>query len=580
MTSKNAGRVAGFFCCLVALLLFPSTYAITGSSSQLGRKHGMQGRQQRDECSRLDRLNQLQPSWQLQSEAGFSEVWDHNENELQCAGVSVTRHTIHQQGLLLPSHSNSQRVVYVVEGEGIGGVVIPGCSETFTSSEQEQGPYSSSPRGQSGQFPGGLQQAFSSQGDQHQRVQQLRKGDVLTIPAGFATWAYNNGDRPLILIVFLDFGDSANQLDSTPRRFFLSGGQQQQGQSQTQIRGGQSGRGQGQQQQQHGYRGSSSVSEQFPEGNLFDGFDVDIIAQSFGVNYETAQKLKSSSQQHQGFIIRVERDLQVARPTQREAQEWFQSQTEQGAGQIRRAGSRFQPFQQGGGRPSSPFQQGGTGGVSPYQQGGRGSPPYQMGGQSGRGSYGPLSNGIEESICNLKFKVNIGNPIHADVYSREGGHLTTLNSFKLPILSYLQLTVEKGHLRQNALVSPHWNGNAHSVMYAIRGNARVQIVDNSGRAVFDDMVNEGQVVVVPQNYAVVKQAVNDEFEWISLKTNDNAMVNQITGKNSVLNGIPEDVLVNAYQLSRDEVKELKQNRHQESLVLTPHQSQWSGRAAQ
>lgn len=109
--------------------------------------------------------------------------------------------------------------------------------------------------------------------------------------------------------------------------------------------------------------------------------------------------------------------------------------------------------------------------------------------------------------------------------------------------------------------------NAHKVIYVTRGEARVQIVDHRGQAVLDDRVREGQVVVVPQNYAVVKQAENEPFEWVEFNTNDNAMINTLSGRTSALRGLPVDVLVNAYQISREEARRLKYNR-EETLIFS------------
>lgn len=118
------------------------------------------------------------------------------------------------------------------------------------------------------------------------------------------------------------------------------------------------------------------------------------------------------------------------------------------------------------------------------------------------------------------------------------------------------------------MVAPHYNINAHSVIYVIRGNGRLQIVGNSNRPAFDGEVREGQLLVVPQNFAVVKQAGNQGLEWVSFKTNDQAMVSPLAGKTSVLRAMPEEVLMNAYQLSRDEARRLKFNR-QEVTILSP-----------
>lgn len=55
-------------------------------------------------------------------------------------------------------------------------------------------------------------------------------------------------------------------------------------------------------------------------------------------------------------------------------------------------------------------------------------------------------NGIEETFCSYKIKKNLDHPTTADFYNPRGGRISTLNSQSLPILSYLQLSAERGFL--------------------------------------------------------------------------------------------------------------------------------------
>ncbi|XWS13857.1 hypothetical protein CRYUN_Cryun36dG0075000 [Craigia yunnanensis] len=121
---------------------------------------------------------------------------------------------------------------------------------------------------------------------------------------------------------------------------------------------------------------------------------------------------------------------------------------------------------------------------------------------------------------------------------------------------------------QNALYAPHWNVNAHSIVYITRGNGRIQIAGENGETVFDDQVEEGQMIVVPQNFAVLKKADNQGLEWIAFKTNANAKINQIAGRVSAIRAMPLDVLVNSYDISREEARRLKESR-QEMSVFSP-----------
>jgi len=120
--------------------------------------------------------------------------------------------------------------------------------------------------------------------------------------------------------------------------------------------------------------------------------------------------------------------------------------------------------------------------------------------------------------------------------------------------------------------------NAHSVMYVTRGSARVQIVGNRGNTAFNGELRQGQLIVVPQDFALLIQARSQGFEWVAIKTNDNALISPIVGKTSILRGVPEEVLRNAYRVSREEARRLKYNRGEEMVVFAPGFSGSRGRA--
>ncbi|KAK4748469.1 hypothetical protein SAY87_015055 [Trapa incisa] len=146
----------------------------------------------------------------------------------------------------------------------------------------------------------------------------------------------------------------------------------------------------------------------------------------------------------------------------------------------------------------------------------------------------------------------------------EGGRITTLNSFCLPILIFLRLSGEK----DDATVVPSYYMNSHAVIYVLRGNARIQIADDNGQSVFDVKLQDNQVLVVPQNFVVIKKAGSEGFEWVAFRTSDNMMKNNLVGRLSVIRGLPEDVLVNSYGISRDDARKLKYNR-EELIVFSP-----------
>ena len=113
---------------------------------------------------------------------------------------------------------------------------------------------------------------------------------------------------------------------------------------------------------------------------------------------------------------------------------------------------------------------------------------------------------------------------------------------------------------------PHWNQNAHSVIFVTRGRARVQVVNCRGQTVFDGELQQRQVLVVPQNFAVLKKASDEGFEWVSFKTNDNAMINTLAGRISAMRAFPVQVIASAYRVSTEEARRLKFNREETNLI--------------
>ncbi|KAK9061184.1 hypothetical protein SSX86_018364 [Deinandra increscens subsp. villosa] len=491
-----------------ALLAF---FLLFLTSSTLARRQQWQ-QQQQNQCQ-IQNIQALEPYNTIQAEAGVTEFWDANDQQFQCAGVDFIRHRIQPGGLLLPSYVNTPILAFIERGQGVQGVILPGCPETFEYS----------PEGQQGERSRQGSEGRSQLQDRHQKVENLREGDVVAIPTGAAHWLHNDGDNELVAVVFFDTQNSENQLDENHRRFFLAGNAQgQQGQEQSRPRRQEQ---DPQRQSRRQSRRGGRQEEQYENSrNIFSGLDVEFIAEAFNVDREIAEKLQGQ-QDNRGHIVNVGRDLQIIRPQQ------HQQQQHGGEGQRRRSDRR----------------RGGSGG-------------------------GGWSNGFEETICSLKLHENIDNPSHADFVNPEAGRIANLNSFKFPILEHLQLSAERGQLQRNAIRSPYWTINAHSLLYVTEGALRVQIVNNEGNSVFDDELREGQVVVIPQNFAVIKRAGEQGSRWISFKTNDNAMISNLAGRVSAISSLPVDVVANSYQMSRDDAQRLKFSQR-ETVLFSPNRDQ-------
>lgn len=443
----------------------------------------------RSQCQ-VERLTALEPTRRVPSEAGFTEYFDQNSEQFQCAAVTAHRRTIMPRGLLLPSFSSAPSLIYILQGRGMMGMVMPGCPETYQSFRQMEQPMGEETS---------QRQRFR---DEHQRIHYFREGDVVAMPAGVAHWCYNYGEVPVVAVTVTDIGSNANQLDRTHREFLLAGKERQ-----------------AQQPLEPEQREQQRMGK-----NLLVGFDRELLAQALGVDVELVKRIQNL-EDNRGEIVRVEGGLQVLHPSrtreEQTQQQQQQQQEEEESSEERQERQRCE------------------------------------------------RNGLEETFCTMKARQNMAVTTLADYYNPRAGMMTTLNSQKLPILRFIQMSAERGVLRRDALTAPYWNMNAHSIKYAVRGSCRMQVVGPRGRTVFDGELRQGQLLVIPQHYVAMEKARSESFEWVAFKTNDNAMVSRVVGKTSVLRGMPVEVLMNSYRISREEAMRMKFNRANEIGLFAP-----------
>ncbi|EPS68852.1 hypothetical protein M569_05912, partial [Genlisea aurea] len=178
-------------------------------------------------------------------------------------------------------------------------------------------------------------------------------------------------------------------------------------------------------------------------------------------------------------------------------------------------------------------------------------------------------NGLEETVCSPRFITNIESRKEADVICKQAGKLNVVDKHKLPILRFMDLSAEKGLLYPNAMVSPDWESFGHTIVYVTRGEAQIQITDQSGESLMNDRVNQGDMFVIPQYYVSSARAGNDGFEWVAFKTTGWPMRNPLAGYTSVIRALPLQVVSNAYQISPSQAHQLKNNRGGQSFLLSP-----------
>ncbi|KAI3425657.1 uncharacterized protein J3R85_010026 [Psidium guajava] len=462
-----------------------------------GKGYATTGLDKAQQC-RLRRIRATQPDQRIESEGGVTELWSQDDEQFQCAGVAAVRNILRPNALFLPEFINAPRLVFIERGRGLLGINYPGCPETYHSDRSSGG---SGRRGRGWQEEG--QQGDWGRRDQHQKVHRIRRGDIIAIPEGAVHWCHNDGNEELIAVSIFDLNNQGNQLDQRLRAFFLAGGYG----------------GQGSQQGQQGRRQSRRYNIQ----NIFQAFDTELLAESYNVPMEIAQRLQQ--QNNRGIMIDVRERMRMVAPE--EDDEYDEEYEEEQEERMRRRRG----------------------------QGGRWSLASQ--------------NGVEETFCTMKIKQNIDIRREADVFSRQAGRVNVVNMHKLPILRYMDMSAERGRLLPNALYTPHWSLTDHRIVYVTRGEAHVQIVGQDGQNVFDERVSEGSMFVIPQFYATVSRAGDGGFEWITFKTSSQPMKSPLAGYTSVFRALPIEVITNSFQMSPRDARELKYNREHQTFLLSP-----------
>ncbi|XP_008447427.2 11S globulin seed storage protein 2-like [Cucumis melo] len=178
-------------------------------------------------------------------------------------------------------------------------------------------------------------------------------------------------------------------------------------------------------------------------------------------------------------------------------------------------------------------------------------------------------NGIEETICTARVQHNMNTQREADLFSREAGRVNILNQLKLPILRFLGMSAEKGHLFPNAQHNLHWSMTDHRMVYVVDGEAEIQISDDYGNQIFNERVSRGNMFVIPQFYPALARAGQEGFEWVTFKTSNQPMKSPVAGYTSFFRALPLQLLEQSFQITTAEAQQLKQTRRQHTLLFPP-----------
>ncbi|XP_065874666.1 11S globulin seed storage protein Ana o 2.0101-like [Euphorbia lathyris] len=172
----------------------------------------------------------------------------------------------------------------------------------------------------------------------------------------------------------------------------------------------------------------------------------------------------------------------------------------------------------------------------------------------------------EDSFYNINTRISkISDPSRADLFIPELGYFTTIDVHQIPILESTQISVSYNLLLKDVMRLPHWE-NSYTLNYVMKGEGHIQVVDDNGKNVFDDIIRKGQLLLVPHSFLMAEQAKSEMFEYATFKTTANPITSELSGRNSVINCLPLEIIRNAFQLNKEEAKKVKFGRKETSLA--------------
>ncbi|WCJ38328.1 12S seed storage globulin 2 [Euphorbia peplus] len=145
------------------------------------------------------------------------------------------------------------------------------------------------------------------------------------------------------------------------------------------------------------------------------------------------------------------------------------------------------------------------------------------------------------------------------------GYFTTIDSQEFPFLEFTQYSASYTLLLKDVIRLPHWE-NSYRIIMVVKGEGWIQVVDNNGTNVFNNIVKEGQFLTVPKYSVMAEESNSEKFEYVTFMTTAKPISYDISGRNSVVYGLPLEVITNAFNITEEKARKVKFARKEISLA--------------
>ncbi|KAI5076516.1 hypothetical protein GOP47_0008581 [Adiantum capillus-veneris] len=175
--------------------------------------------------------------------------------------------------------------------------------------------------------------------------------------------------------------------------------------------------------------------------------------------------------------------------------------------------------------------------------------------------------GIEVKQTNFKiseFRYNL-NREYPDLYVKRGGWKKGADESNLPVLRKVGMSALRVGLEPNAVEAPLYFSNANQIVYIIRGNGRIEVASNDGESILDKYVGAGTILAIPKFTPSIKVAGDGGLSFLTFLTSSRPLPSYLIGRNSFYEGIPTQVMAEAFDVDESTLLEVQEKRKVDEL---------------
>lgn len=164
-----------------------------------------------------------------------------------------------------------------------------------------------------------------------------------------------------------------------------------------------------------------------------------------------------------------------------------------------------------------------------------------------------------ESNCNKdEYVINLDVMLSSNALKLGGSYSSSveITSEDFAVIDKVGISPSLVKIEPEIMLDPCYSME-HRVVYVTKGEGRIQIVGLNGTQAVDEIVEEGQLIVVPKLFVAALLASQKGLEFFCVSTSSRPLTRKIAGNTSVYKALSSSVLEAALNVSPEFVKIFK-----------------------